>query len=542
LRAVALSGLCWASFASGHLDGPLQERRPASGSQDYYVYLDSLAITAGDLKPRWSPTHASYEIFIEDETLEEATLLMGIDFGKYRQFEQPHIFIDGERFVYSMLETAKYAINLKEDPGPLDRTIEIRVEDPKGPGPWYQFIKNRHFTYYLRVLQPPETTVITRAEGIFLEGLSRRRMVVSPPFDKASDQSDYTFHLHSNDTNPKITITCSHYATSLTLGGREIPSGQSITVDMSRTFRKQLVASCLWHDKKYSRAQDTARRTYSIHLVRDGEIKTNVRIEVSLLEYSQGACNPKAEGDVDQGWNCRVLVDNPDLLVGVSASGKSEPELQLIYSKDDTKATLYNLVPIEVRLAGGVQQYKLRLAQGFMHKDFPITFFKAETCSAAQYQCPEGKGLKFDADRIPCLSTTCTARDAYTCCAPLAFCSSFTSPGCLGDHPLRADAAKIHCKAIQCTKDDQHCCQGLRDNRTNVTTSPGSDPECHRHHSRPQNLPRGAFTTTSVQSSKLTRTTPMQSISISVTLIIMCPSSALDTSLWTLACLWRSLT
>jgi hypothetical protein len=143
------------------------------------------------------------------------------------------------------------------------------------------------------------------------------------------------------------------------------------------------------------------------------------------------------------------------------------PTLQLINEKDDTRATLYNLVPIEVALAGGEQHYKLRFAQGDAHKDYPLTFFKAQTCSESKMQCPEGKGMKFDADQIPCLSTTCTDRDAETCCAPLASCNTFTLPGCPDNHPLREDAKDVLCQAIQCTKaDTAACCLGVRDNRT----------------------------------------------------------------------------
>jgi hypothetical protein len=293
--ALWIGSLCWVARAA-------PSRRAASGSSSYHVHLESLEVSAGSFSPKWSPEHASYEIFVKDPKLTEATILMGLDFKKYRQFEQPHIFIDGERLQYSLLDDARYQINLQEDDGALDRTIEIKVEDPAGPGPWYQIFKNRQFTYYLRLLQPPETAKITRAQAIAVTGIDKRRLAISPAYNQNSDNSDYTFHLARKDTHPEITITCSEFATSLILEGREVPSGTPQTIDMSNAFEKHLLASCQWEDSKYSRAESIARRTYSIHMVRDGEISMNMRVEVSLLEYSQGACNQKVKGDLSQGW------------------------------------------------------------------------------------------------------------------------------------------------------------------------------------------------------------------------------------------------
>jgi len=109
----------------------LREAPKLWGDPAFYVKFKELSVSEGVLKPKFDPDKTQYDITITNPTTKSLVFFFMLDLTKYDLSFCPTITFDGHEVKYEPIEGIQWAMPLDETINALDKTVEIKVFDPK---------------------------------------------------------------------------------------------------------------------------------------------------------------------------------------------------------------------------------------------------------------------------------------------------------------------------------------------------------------------------------------------------------------------------
>ncbi|CAJ1341231.1 unnamed protein product, partial [Effrenium voratum] len=248
----------------GDGDGSVELGPRLPGDSEYWLRLRSLSFSEGKLEPQFDGKGHDFTLTIENPEVKSFIITVELDLKYYDLLALPRIEVDGKVIEVSPLNTIVVPVLMNSSIGPEDKIVSIKLMDPSGKG-FGGFLgfgaKPRDHEYRIRCLQPPEFQNVVKISDLQLK-LQDGKML-EPTKSDVRVTGQYWYTLPAEETGAYVKATCGPFATTVTVNGLPVPSGQDFWVDMEVPHVTWLV-ECLYQNARWSTT--SVGRTYQVHM------------------------------------------------------------------------------------------------------------------------------------------------------------------------------------------------------------------------------------------------------------------------------------
>jgi len=419
---VAIFGFCLL-FRSGVAEESELEKKPEYGDSSYWVLLNEIRPSEGNLEPAFTPEGEEFELLVKNPHSRVLMLSLELNIEKYNLLFPPIITVNGEPLDYSPIRQISVKVPLNVTPDALeDMPVDVMVSDKEESGGFVLTRGKVSHTYHLKVSQPPDFPKMVLAKSIVVMDKNGKEIPSTPPFDMESDNVDYRFALGADDEVVTLQVNCVPQATGMNYDGVPAEPDSTLDIEVQGALTTTL-AQCLYSHPRWTKG-GTIQRTYVVSFSRDVELGTTP-ISV-LMPQSQGYCEALyGDGkEVVAQWDppskktpteflCRSRRETPQVIV---LFNNPKVEMNLI-DEQKVEHRVTNGLPVDVELPEGKRMHwTLQLEGGKNHREFPLTILSPASCYGG-FLCPIGWSLKpRSQEEHLCRQEKCTKEDKLTCC------------------------------------------------------------------------------------------------------------------------------
>lgn len=395
----------------GEDDGP-QEVPKTYGDSGFYVKLQRLSVSQGELDPSFSPNREKYTVAVENPNAKELLFAMELNIPKYDLMYPPKIEVNGKKVTYSPLRDITDIVFLNKTIGAMDQTVDITLSDPK-PATGFFVGPGAKKTYKIRVLQPPEFDKVVEAQDITVKDAHTNKVIVArPAFNRTSSEVNYMYALDEPTSSIDLKVQCHKESTGLLINSEASGTSKKVDVKGDRTI---ILVQCLYHDHRWTH-DHVLQRTYVLTFSRTSSLE-DTKVDVRM-QSDQGYCLQNDPNNMSMGWMCRSVEDHPNL-VAISNNDKASLLLEDKAQHSHSQFRLPSGLPIKVpNMKSRDTQYELVMKAGVNSRRFDVTIMRPAPCT--DVSCPVGsvhKSMLLESayDHL-CFGKECVPKDADQCC------------------------------------------------------------------------------------------------------------------------------